>query len=124
MRLRVLGEQHPDTLATKSHIGDVYRDEGKYAQAETLFATAVDGRRRALGPEHPDTADAMAAVGGVMLLERKYAAAEPLLREALRIQEKAEPDSWTRYRTQSMLGASLAGQEKYSDAEPLLVSGH
>ena len=33
-------------------------------------------------------------------------------------------DTWRRYYTQSMLGADLAGLEKYAEAEPLLISGY
>jgi hypothetical protein len=51
-------------------------------------------------------------------------AAEPLLREALAGYEKSLPDNWNRYNVQTLLGASLAGQKKYSDAEPLLLSGY
>ena len=38
--------------------------------------------------------------------------------------EKTAPDSWRRYNCQSMLGASLAGQRKYAQAESLLLSGY
>ena len=33
-------------------------------------------------------------------------------------------DSWERYWSQNLLGASLAGQSQYAEAEPLLVSGY
>ena len=55
---------------------------------------------------------------------RKYAASEALLREALSGYDKGHVDSWVRYNCQSLLGASLAGQNKYADAEPLLLSGY
>lgn len=45
-------------------------------------------------------------------------------REALSGLEKSRPDSWERFDSQSMLGAALAGQGKYVEAEPLLVSGY
>ena len=32
-------------------------------------------------------------------------------------------DSWQRYHSQTLLGASLAGQQRYAEAEALLVSG-
>jgi hypothetical protein len=35
--------------------------------------------------------------------------------------EKTSFDTWRRYDIQSMLGASLAGQKKYADAEALLT---
>ncbi len=119
-----LGEQHPDTLTTEYHLAELYRDEGQIAQAEELFAKVLETRRRVLGPNHPDTAGAAASLGAVLLLKGKYTDAETRFREALTIQEKTAPDGWVRYQTQSMLGASLAGQGKFTDSEPLLVSGN
>ncbi len=54
----------------------------------------------------------------------KYADAEPILREALAGREKAMPNRWTRFVEQSLLGDSLVGQQKYAEAEPLLLSGY
>jgi hypothetical protein len=66
----------------------------------------------------------MTAIGEVFFLEGKYADAEARLREALRVHEKAAPNAWRRYQTQSLLGAALARQGKRDEAEPLLESGH
>jgi hypothetical protein len=59
----------------------------------------------------------------VNLDQGKFVQAEPLLREALTSYEKI-PDTWRRSHSQSMLGASLAGQKKYAEAEALLISGY
>lgn len=37
---------------------------------------------------------------------------------------KTRPDEWLRFRAESVLGASLAGQKKYAEAEPLLLEGY
>ena len=50
--------------------------------------------------------------------------AEGFLRESLAIREQKEPDAWTTFNTQSMLGGALLGQKKYADAEPLLLKGY
>jgi hypothetical protein len=47
-----------------------------------------------------------------------------MLREGLQIHEQADPDAWTTFNTQSLLGAALLGQERYADAEPLLLKGY
>jgi hypothetical protein len=49
---------------------------------------------------------------------------EPLAREALEMDRKVQPDDWQRYYDESLLGARLAGQKKYAEAEPLLISGY
>ena len=38
--------------------------------------------------------------------------------------EKQQPDDWQRFRAESLLGASLTGQKKYAEAEPLLLEGY
>ena len=122
-RRRALAPEHPDTLRNMSDLGAVYHDEGKDELAEPLLVKALEARRRVLGPENPDTLETMDALAEVELQEQKMVEAEPLLREALGSTEKASPDAWTRYYRQVLLGASLAGQKRLAEAEPLLISG-
>lgn len=82
------------------------------------------GRRRVLGAEHPDTLSTLTSLGQLRLQERKYTEAEATLRETLTAYEKARPDMWERYGCQSLLGASLASQKKFAEAEPMLVTGY
>jgi hypothetical protein len=53
-----------------------------------------------------------------------FAQSEPLAREALEFDRKKQPDDWQEFRAESLLGASLAGQKKYAEAEPLLLEGY
>ena len=122
-RRRVLAPENPDTLRNMSDLGVVYHDQGKDNLAEPLLIKALEIRRRVLGPENPDTLDTVGALAEVELQEQKFADAEALLREAVGTSEKVGPDAWNRYYFQGLLGASLAGQKRYAEAEPLLVSG-
>jgi hypothetical protein len=54
----------------------------------------------------------------------KFAKSEALAREAFELDRKKRPDDWQRFRAESLLGASLAGQKKYPEAEPLLLEGY
>ena len=121
---RVQGEQHPNTLLTMKKLADLYKDEGKFTEAEMLYGSVVDGRQRTLGNAHPDTLIARALLGRVVLLQQKHATAETTLRAALADYEKNAPDAWDRYSCESLLGESLAGQKKFVEAEPLLLSGY
>jgi hypothetical protein len=40
------------------------------------------------------------------------------------VNQKKRPDDWQRFRAQSLLGASLVGEKKYAEAEPLLREGY
>lgn len=101
----------------------VYRDEGKFAQAEALCGKALAGRRRALGAEHPDTLDTMADLALVQHAQGKFAAGEALARELVLADRKMRPETWQRFFAESLLGAHLAGEKKLAEAEPLLLEG-
>ena len=121
---RVLGPDHPSTLNTLSDFTSMYQHQGKYALAETYAAQALAGRRHALGPEHPDTMASAADLALAYLSQGKFAESEPLAREAMEFNRKKQPDDWQGFRAETLLGASLAGQKKYADAEPLLLEGY
>jgi hypothetical protein len=55
MRVRILGEEHPDTLTTKHNLASTYRAQGKIAEAAKLEEEVLEMRVRILGEEHPDT---------------------------------------------------------------------
>jgi tetratricopeptide (TPR) repeat protein len=123
-RRRVLGEEHPDTLRSAHALAGLYVLASRFAEAEALFAKVGDARRRVLGAEHPDTLASMTALGRARLQQAKYAAAATVFVSTLETYERALPQSWERFRCQVLLGASLAGERKYPDAERLLVSGY
>jgi eukaryotic-like serine/threonine-protein kinase len=124
IRRRVLGPYHPDLLATYSDMAVMYQRQGKYDAAESYAAQSLAGRRRTIGPEHPDTMDAAADLAQAYQSQGKFAESEPLARESLEFDRKKRPDNWQRFRAESLLGASLAGQKKYAEAEPLLLAGY
>jgi eukaryotic-like serine/threonine-protein kinase len=66
----------------------------------------------------------MASLGEVEIQQEKYALAEPLVCEALGNWETASPGSWKRYYGQALVGASLTGQKRFAEAEPLLLAGY
>ena len=59
-----------------------------------------------------------------LLLQAKYDDAEPFARQAVATFEKDRPDDPRRFFWVSILGAVLLGQQKYVEAEPLLVQGY
>jgi eukaryotic-like serine/threonine-protein kinase len=121
---RVLGLEHPLTLDFLAEFAFLCQRQGKYASAETYAAQALAGRRHALGLENTDTMASAEDLALAYQSQGKYAEAEPLAREALEFNQKQQPDDWQRFRAESLLGASLAGQKKYAEAEPLLLEGY
>jgi serine/threonine protein kinase/tetratricopeptide (TPR) repeat protein len=62
---------------------------------------------------------------GYSLCELKsFPDAESVLRDALVIQEKQTRDAWWTFAARAILGAALLGQNKFADAEPLLLTAY
>ncbi|MGO9258974.1 MAG: tetratricopeptide repeat protein [Bryobacteraceae bacterium] len=121
---RAFGPEQHHTLNCLSDFVSLYQRQGKYALAGTYAAQALAGRRHALGSEHPDTMASASDLALAYVSQGKFAESEPLAREAVEFNRKKQPDDWQRFRAESLLGASLAGQKKYAEAEPLLLEGY
>jgi tetratricopeptide (TPR) repeat protein len=121
---RVLGPEHPYTLDTVNSLVVDYQKQGKYALAETYAAQVLATRRRVFGPEQPNTILSESDLALADLSQGKFVQSEPLARESVELCQKTQPDDWQRFRAESLLGASLVGQKKYAEAEPLLLEGY
>mgnify|MGYP002783822441 FL=1 len=90
--------------------------------------------RRLLFGRGPQLAGPLAQFGLCLLRMNRYADAEALLRESLTLRQKVQPNAWTTFNTQSMLGEALLGRAQsvsdgsekklYAEAEPLLLKGY
>lgn len=69
-------------------------------------------------------ASEMSSLATAALKLNDFAKAEQIAREAFAIRRQKEPESWTTFNTQSLLGGALLGQKKYAEAEPLLLKGY
>ena len=52
---RVLGPDHPDTLASRNNLAIAYQAAGRLDEAISLHEQTLAARERVLGPDHPDT---------------------------------------------------------------------
>jgi len=124
VRRRTLGPDHPDTLLSMNNLAQLYVYESKYETAEPIYLDVLEHQRRVLAPQHPRRLATMNDLAALYIKRSNYVAAEPLLREALNGYDNSGADTWARYNSQSLLGASLAGQRRYVEAESLLLSGY
>ena len=81
--------QDPRLATSLNNLAELYRYQGQYAKAESLYKRALSIWEKALGPEHPDVAQSLNNLGVLYLIQGKYAEAEPLHKRALAIREKA-----------------------------------
>jgi serine/threonine protein kinase/tetratricopeptide (TPR) repeat protein len=135
-----LGPDHPDTLITKKNLGITH-----------VLLTAEDryrGKLNELGPRHIDTLLARRDMAQTYLFTNRLDDAElvllevlddlndrapgdaivafttELLHHCLTRRQQASPNAWQTFNLQSLLGGVLLGQQRYAEAEPLLVKGY
>ncbi len=118
------GKKVPKLQGLAMTLLDSYRKLGKTHEAIALVKELIAEARLQLPKDGLAMAGQLANLGSVLLQLKAFGEAEPLLRECLAIRAQAEPDVWTTFNTQSLLGEALLGQNKYDEAEPLLLAGY
>ena len=83
IRLKALGEGHPDTATSYNNLA-VTLGQGKYAEAEAMLRRALAIRLKALGEGHPDTANSYNNLAATLSAQGKYAEAEAMHRRPWR----------------------------------------
>jgi serine/threonine protein kinase/tetratricopeptide (TPR) repeat protein len=119
-----LGAGHPQTLKRMNDLARIYQDVGKLGQSETWRRKWLAVVKDQSGSDSILYAGELAALGLNLLQQKKWNDAESVFRDCLAIRAKKQPDAWTTFNTQSLLGAALMGQKKYTEAEPLLIEGY
>jgi tetratricopeptide (TPR) repeat protein len=116
--------RHEDARTVVVNTIRAYEAAGQDERAGEWRRKWLGSVREHAGAESPAYDGELAVWGLDLLQRRKWAEAEPLLREWLAIRERVRPDAWNTFNSRSMLGEALLGQEKYADAEPLLLAGY
>jgi tetratricopeptide (TPR) repeat protein len=75
LRQRGLGEDHPDTLTSKSNLAGVLRQQDRLDEAQFLEECIVEARERLLGAEHLDTLAARANLAATLAQQGRSAEA-------------------------------------------------
>jgi len=119
-RRRVLGDDHPDTLSSMTHLAALEEAEGLFEEAEKLEGMVVERGRAVLGRDHPATLSAMKVLAVLYARQGRYPEAEKLTREALDGQRRAfGPDSAAALKTTHNLALMVSNQKRLSEAEGL-----
>ncbi len=83
------GGEDPRLATSLNNLAELYRAQGRYAQAGPRYRRALAIREKALGPEHPQVATSLNNLAELYRVQGKYAQAEPLYQRALAIWQKA-----------------------------------
>jgi tetratricopeptide (TPR) repeat protein len=111
-------------LFTLSELAQTHLEAKQPDKARPLIEEFTRGLDEHPVPESLRWAGGLAAIGLLLAKNEQYVEAEKHLRRSLDIREKEELEVWSTFDTQSVLGAALLGQEKYAEAEPLLLRGY
>jgi tetratricopeptide (TPR) repeat protein len=114
---RILGDNHFITAWVLANRIRLYQMQGEWAKASSLVdqLLASDATQSLLGLEFR---------GRHLLADQKFLEAEGLLRQLMDVQNQDRSGSEEAFRAQRLVGASLIGQNRYAEAEPLLVQGY
>ncbi len=119
-RLRVQGEDHLDTLATRYDLAAALGVQGRYGEAEQLYRQLLADDDRLRGPDHRETLAARSNLARVIGLQGRYREAEELSRQVLDVQRRVlGPDHPDCLASRANL-ARLAGKAgRYAEAEQM-----
>ncbi len=85
LRERILGRDHPETLATRVNLAYVTAETGSPAAAESILRAAVSANRRVFSENHPLVAQTLNVLANVLIMLGKFDEADGALQEALGI---------------------------------------
>jgi tetratricopeptide (TPR) repeat protein len=85
---KMLGLEHPHTLASMNNLAQVLDSQGKYEEAEAMNRQTLARSEKVLGPEHPHTLTSMNNLAQVLNSQGKYEEAEAMNRQTLARSEK------------------------------------
>jgi hypothetical protein len=88
MSKRVLGDDHPNTIATIANLASIYRDQGRGKEAEELGVQVVETSKKVLGDEHPDTLRGMNNLALTWMDLGRVSDALELMQNCLRLRQQ------------------------------------
>ena len=120
-RERILGPDHPDTLATCNNLATAYQEAGRTGEAITLLERSLADVERILGPDHPDTLLIRSNLAVVYQEAGRTGEAIPLLERSLADRERIlGPDHPDTLSARSNLAVAYRRARGIAEAIPLL----
>ena len=121
-RLRVLKEEHRDTLESMNNLAVLYRLQGRLEDAEKLQVQVMETQLRVLKEEHPDTLKSMNNLAVLYSTQGRLEEAEKLelqvIETRLRVLKEEHPDT---LKSMNLLAVTYRKQGRLEEAEKLLA---
>jgi hypothetical protein len=119
---KVLGAEHPDTLASMNNLASTYGSQGRWKEAEELEVQMKETWKRVLGVEHPDTLTSMDNLASTYWNQGRWREAEELQVQVMetwkRVLGAEHPDTLT---SMDNLALTYGKQGRWKEAEELQV---
>jgi hypothetical protein len=114
---QVFDPDHPNLLTCADHLAGTYLALKQSDKALAVLEWLVPARRKRLGRDDLGFASFLARFGRELIgVERDREAGE-LLTECLAIRRKHEPDAWTTFEAELLLGCSHFNRDEFPAAE-------
>jgi eukaryotic-like serine/threonine-protein kinase len=111
-----------DRLEIEETLARLYCEQSRFAESERLAAEVLAVRRR--GKPTAAILQTLALLATIHLQQAKFTEGEALARETVEAYRREKQDTWRLYEAETLLGASLAGEHRFEEAEPLLLEGY
>ena len=108
VREEILGPRHLDVAESLTTLGELYRAQGKYADAERLHRRALQIREERLTRDHPLVAESLNGLALLATAQATYRDAEVMLQRALEILESVRATLLRNYALQAEVLENLA----------------
>ena len=119
-RIRVQGQDHIDTLATRHDLAAALGVQGRYGDAEQLYRRLLADDDRLRGPDHRETLAARYNLARMIGLQGRYREAEELGRQILDTQRRVlGPDHPDCLASRQNLARVAGKAGRYAEAEQL-----
>ncbi|KAF1969172.1 TPR-like protein [Bimuria novae-zelandiae CBS 107.79] len=121
-QMKILGQEHEDTVRSMVVVGLAYNLEGRWKEAEERFVQVMETRKKKLGVDHPGTLASMGNLALTYCNQGRWKEAEELFVQVMETCKKKlgadHPDTLT---SMNNLASTYRYQGQWGAAEELLV---
>jgi tetratricopeptide (TPR) repeat protein len=122
LRKDSLGDEHEDTLASRSGVGSALGQLQKLTEAERTVRETLEAYERVLGEDHKETLDTKALLAQQVYNLGRYDESESISRDILERRLRIlGPDHVDTINSMASLGKFLINRGRYDDAEKVLT---
>ena len=120
MRTRELGAENPETLDSRSNLALLYRDMGRYTQAEQLLKDTLATYEKSHSGEHVKILKSLDNLIGLYRLQDRLSEAEPHMLRAVALAKQKHPNRPELAARLTSLALLYRDQQRFGEAAPLM----